>query len=76
LNKPALSPGALLAVDALITEVFDSETCHFGGPAPASPGTQLSAASKTASFREPANGDLPRRTIALFAAPLIDPLQK
>jgi hypothetical protein len=76
LNKPALSPGALLAVDALIAEVFDSETCHFRGLALAPPGTQLSGVGKTASFREPTNRDLPRRTIALFAAPLIDPLQK
>jgi hypothetical protein len=76
LDEPTRSPCALIAVDALITEVFDSDTCHFGGLAPASCWGRLGAAGKTASFREPTNGDRARRTIALLAAPIIYALQK
>ena len=78
LDELALSPRAFLVGRGLIAEAVDFLACHLGCFAPASFATPTrdNAASKTASLREAANGDRPRRMIALFAAPLIHALQE
>src|SRR5690242_20905746 len=78
LDEPALSPRAFLVGRGLIAEAVDFLACHLGCFAPASFATPTrdNAASKTASLREAANGDRPRRMIALFAAPLIHAVQE
>jgi len=78
LDKPTLSPRAFLVGRGLIAEAVDFLACHLGGFAPASfvTLTRDNAASKTAALRQPLNCHRPRRTISLFAAPLIYALQK
>jgi hypothetical protein len=78
LDELALSPRAFLVGRGLIAEAVDFLACHLGCFAPASfaTPTRNNAANKTAALCEPANGDRPRRMIALFAPPLIHAVQE
>jgi hypothetical protein len=76
LDEPALSPCAFLIARGLITEALDFPLSHLGRFARASFGRQANTACKTASLCEPLYRHRPRRTIPLFAAPLIHALQK